>query len=384
MQYCEFLENYRLFTEGNETPEMMHLWCGLSGLAGAAEAKFWIDQNFFKLSLNLYVILLGPAGTVSKSIAMKPVLDMLKEVGLSTMDGEVIKQKIIEDIESMVKETPVGDSIIQHASVTYVADEFNVLLSAGIDMTQFLTEMFSKKELVYKTKKSGQYIVPNPFLNILGAAVPQYFGPYIASDMAATGLLARCIIVYEEEKRGKYPEPTYEPYQEKARQRCMEILYHITQMSGEITRSKEASQYYRDWYMEQDTTASGDHRINAYDERKVKAHTLKVAALMALGDSRQEIYEEDMKRAINILDEIEPKMRLAYAISGNNKLSPYIHRILNIIDDHGGKVGISKLMQMFSQDLSLDEFKELSSTVIEMGKAKKMRDESGKYWLVKR
>ena len=61
MEYCKFLEDYRLFSQGNETPELMHLWCGLLTLAGAAEKRIWLDQEYFNLYLNLYILLIALA-----------------------------------------------------------------------------------------------------------------------------------------------------------------------------------------------------------------------------------------------------------------------------------------------------------------------------------
>lgn len=369
MQYCEFLENYRVYTRGNETPEMMHLWCGLSTLAGAAERKLWINQNYYTLMLNLYVLLLGPAGTVSKSSAMKPALSLLKEAGFCTMEGEVIKQKIIEDMEQMAKYSQLPDGeTMRHASVTYVSNEFNVLLSSGIDVIKFLTDIFDEtNSYTYATKKSGQYEVPLPHFNILGAAVPQYFGHYIANDMSATGLLARCIIIYEEKKRGSFPFPEYDEEQAKAREKCMEIIYSITQMSGEMTMTEEARDYYRDWYLKQDLSTISDHRVVAYMDRKTKVYVLKIAALMAIGDVRQKIDVVDIERAVHILGEIEPKLRLAYAISGSNKLAPHIYKVTSMLQENGGSMEAKDLVRSFYQDLSHEEIKDLMKTLEDMG-----------------
>jgi len=70
MKLCKFLEDYLLFTQGNETPEIMHLWVGISVLAGAAEKRVWIDRGFFRNYLNLYIVLLGPPGVCSKSTSL--------------------------------------------------------------------------------------------------------------------------------------------------------------------------------------------------------------------------------------------------------------------------------------------------------------------------
>jgi len=95
MEYCAFLEHYRKYSSGNETPELMHLWVGLSVLAGACEKRLWIDQGYFRLYLNLYVILLAPAGVCAKSTSMDLGAKLLKEAGYTTMEGSITKEKII-------------------------------------------------------------------------------------------------------------------------------------------------------------------------------------------------------------------------------------------------------------------------------------------------
>ena len=380
MQYSDFIENYRVYSSGNETPEIMHIWSGLSALAGACEKRMWIDQHFFQLYLNLYVILIGPAGVVAKSTSMGLALKMLKEAGFNVLEGAVLKEKIIEDMEAMVRESPLG---FQHASVTYVANELNVMLSSGVDMVKFLVDIYDKGDsYVYKTKKSGQYEIPHPAFNMIAAAVPQWFGDYVASDLGSTGFLARCIIVYEEEKRGSYPKLRYTEEQKVARQKCMEIIYAVSQMNGEVPMSKEADDYFCEWYNNQKHAPTRDYRINSYIERKNKIHVLKIAALMAIGDLRQEITELDIKRSVDLLDWTEKKMRLAYVIAGANKLAPYIHQIISIMESNGGKMDVQEVVRTFCHELSIDEIRELMTTVEDMGEAKRVK-EGRKTWLEK-
>lgn len=380
MQYSDFLEQYRIYTQGNETPEIMHLWSGLSALAGACEKRLWIDQQFFQLYLNLYVILIGPAGVVAKSTSMGLALKMLREAGFNVLEGSVLKEKIIEDMETLVKESPLG---FNHASVTYVANELNVLLSSGVDMVKFLVDIYDKGDsYVYKTKKSGQYEIPYPAFNMIAAAVPQWFGDYVASDLGTTGFLARCIIVYEEEKRGSFPKLRYTEEQKRARERCMELIYSVSQMNGEVTMSQEADDYFCDWYNRQQHAPTRDYRINSYIERKNKIHVLKIAALMAIGDLRQKITKLDIERSIHLLEVTEKKMRLAYIIAGANKLAPYIHQILTILEQNNGQIPVQDIVRTFCHELNLDDIRELMTTVEDMGEAKRIK-EGKKAWLRK-
>ena len=341
---------------------------GLSTLAGAAEKRVWIDQAFFNLYFNLYIVMIGPAGVVSKSTCMKNGTKLLKEAGLNVMEGAVIKEKIIEDMIAMEKlqELPNGTKY-RHSSITYISNELNVMLSAGVDMIKFLVDIYDIEEsYIYRTKNSGEYEISYPYFNMVAAAIPQWFGEYVGSDLGSTGFLARCIVVYEQEKRGKHPRPIYTAGQESARKECLKTIYKISELYQPLDLSEEADQYYCNWYMKQDTTNFADYRINAYLERKIKIHVLKIAALMCLGDDRILMEKIDFQRAIHILDSIEHKMQLAYIMSGN-KISQYLFQIMNIIDSHDGAIKAMDLMSIVKHDITRIEFKEVMQTLEEMG-----------------
>jgi hypothetical protein len=162
----------------------------------------------------------------------------------------------------------------------------------------------------------------------------------------------------------------------------MEIIYAVSQMNGEVPMSKEADDYFCEWYNNQKHAPTRDYRINSYIERKNKIHVLKIAALMAIGDLRQEITELDIKRSVDLLDWTEKKMRLAYVIAGANKLAPYIHQIISIMESNGGKMDVQEVVRTFCHELSIDEIRELMTTVEDMGEAKRVK-EGRKTWLEK-
>ena len=341
----------------------------MSTLAGAAERKLWVDRGLFELHLNLYILFLAPPGVCAKSVSMGLGLDMLKEAGYATLEDSVLKERIIEEMCEAEKtfEAPSGEQF-RHSSITFFADELPVLLASGVDMVKFLVAIYSKKHVYqYRTKNSGIYEVTHPFFNFAANAVPQWFGASVASDMATTGFLARCVIVYEDQKRAPVPHPIVTQKQKRARKRAMQIIYKLSDFYGNIPLSPEANDFYDKWYVKQKISPMEDPRIASYLERRTKAHVLKVAALMALGDLRQIITVKDLQRAIHIIIRTEEKMRMAYMISGANKLAPYVPRILAMIDSLGGKAALSELISAVYTELTSEEFKSLLSMMYQMG-----------------
>lgn len=364
---CSFLEDYLQYTQGNETPEIMHLWVGLTTLAGAAEKRLWLDRGFFRIYMNLYTILVAPAGVCAKSTSMDLGSKLLKEAGYKVLEGSVLKEKIILEMQDALKEVPVDkDTMFPHCSVTFVSDELNVLLSSGTEMVKFLVDMWGKDDLyTYKTKNSGVNELSYPFFNFVGAAVPQWFGPSLASDMAATGFLARCVFVYEEKKRGKFPNPVVTADQQRARERCLQHLLSMVNGFGPLKVSKEFEKMFQDWYMQQDVPPSEDYRIASYLERRTKVHILKVASLLALGDRRYELLPVDFQRALAIFAATEKKLRTAFIIAGGNRLAPHIQRVKAIIDSQQGKVRVAELYKAMHTELDPTEFKTVLQMLIE-------------------
>lgn len=371
MQYCRFLEAYRKFTSGNETPELMHLWVGLATLAGACEKRIWIDQGYFRLYLNLYVILLAPAGVCAKSTSMDLGCRLLKEAGFTVMEGSITKEKIIEDMLDKIKTFNLPDgSTYPNTPITFVSNELNVLLSSGADMVKFLVDIWDRDESYqYKTKNAGTYEILYPYFNLLSAAVPQWFGGSVAKDMGATGFLARCIIVYQEKKRGKFPRVIVTPEQLLLRDECLSLLQGMSMQYGGIKLTPEADALYDSWYREQDPLPTDDYRIQSYIERRTKVHTLKIAALMAIGDSRSEITVLDLERTFHLLAETEYYMRLAYAAAGTNPLAQHIHHIKQMLTGNGGRMRIEDIVRAVYTEVDANSFKMILDTMEQMNEA---------------
>lgn len=357
MQYCKFLEEYRKFTSGNETPELIHLWVGMNTLAGACEKRIWIDQGLFRLYLNLYVLLVAPAGVCAKSTSMDIGAKLLREAGYSVMDGATTKEKIIDDMVGLIKSvTMPNGTVYNHAPVTFVANELNVLLSTGADMIKFLVEIWDREtHYSYKTKNSGVYEIPYPYFNFIAAAVPQWFGNSIAGDLGATGFLARCIIVYQEKKRKKVPRVRFTDEQRIARDNCLNMLISMTEIYGMVKFTPEADEFYDAWYMLQDPLPTDDYRMTGYIERRTKSHILKIAALMAIGDGRDTVEVLDFERAIHLITETEKYMRKAYVIAGTNPHAAHIHHIVSMLRATPGQ-------RMLLQDIVRAVYTEISSS----------------------
>ena len=63
------LADYLEFQSGNEVNENYHIWSAISALSALVSRRIWVNQGYFKIFGNLYVVLLGPPGN-GKTTAM--------------------------------------------------------------------------------------------------------------------------------------------------------------------------------------------------------------------------------------------------------------------------------------------------------------------------
>ncbi len=385
MKYCKFLELYRTYTQGNETPEIIHLWMGLAVLAGACEKRVWLPKGFFNIYMNLYLLFVAPPGVCSKSVSMDSGTRILKDASMRVFSGAITKKKIVVDMAESIQVKETEDGSFNHASVTYVSDEFNTLLSSGgPDIVRFFTEIFSKEgEYNDRTHTSDSFSLPNPFLNFVANMVPKHFGDSVADEALSGGLMARFIIVYEDSRRGKFPDPVITKEQLDARAEALEMLFFLTDLYGPLNQDEEAIEFYNAWYMEQEVDPKEDPILASYYVRKIKLHVPKIACLMALGDCRTTVKKVDYQRALHLLEVTEKKMRMVHLLTGGNRFVPHISRMQQILDSNGGKVKMKDLMRMFFHNLTSEEFKAVIMQLESMGVAKKAADrDTGELYLI--
>jgi len=370
----KFLDLYLEYTSGNETPETMHLWAGLSVLAGVAEKRVWIPVGFSREGLNLYVILLGPPGVVAKSTALKMAKDLLRAGKFNVMEGAVTKEKIAEEMLEMIKHVKIGDSrILVQTPVTYIANEIFTLLSSGVDMVKFLTDIWNEDNWTYKTKTAGAFTIPNVCFNLLAATTPQWFSTNVFGDLSASGFIARCIIVYETQPRASIPFFEVSSSQQEAKSRLLAFMEELRSLYGPVQMTPKAREYYAQWYLTQKIALHEDHRMASYLERKRKIFVYKVASLMALGDGRLDIHKKDVERALEVFKEIEGKMRLAYLAMGDNTMITLVMRVAAFLRGQG-RIPERRLIQFLARDVDVDTYKKLREQLTTLGLARFIRE----------
>jgi hypothetical protein len=384
-----FLDDYKIYTDKMESPDIFLLWSAYSALAGAAQRKIWLDLGHFKIAPNLYIILVGPAGIVKKSTAMYITKDLFLEIeSIKTKSDLITKEAVIIAMEQALNKVDLPwdkTKIFMHSSITIFANEMSVFIKKGDkDFASFITSLFDCQSVFkYTTIKRGDNILVNPFLNIMGCTTPEWISSNISEDIMEGGLTARTILVYAEKPRRPNAIPIVSLEQEEARKRMMKRLVDLTQLVGVFKFSPDATTFYVAWYERHYAQPAPHHKLQGYWHRK-HVHLLKLSMLNSLAYSDKLTIEvEDLRQALKVLDMTEPTTEKALKGVGRNILSPITQDILDQIKTApGGKIELGILLRLNIYRTNHQEFTEIIKTLLTTGQIMDEVDtKTNKHWL---
>jgi hypothetical protein len=342
-----WLRGYQLYTEGTESPPIFHFWCALGTLAGAAQRKIVLDEKYFQVYPNMYIVLVSPPGRSRKSTALrigkgllKGVIDYGQEVHFSTQASSVAA--LVKQFSSISNK--------DHQSMTAFISELGSLLgSKSVEMTDFLTDVYDcEPDWDKQTVGRGLEKIERPWFNLLGATTPQWMGDNLSKTAVEGGFVSRTVFVFDDTRlRVAFPDLTDE--QRVIRRSLIHDLAEIAKIQGEFKFSDEAKDFYSHWYEHVlPRESQSDYRLTGFFERK-HIHVKKVAMLMRLAQGSVEtkdhliISKTDIEAAIGVVGDIEPGMRKAFSAVGKNVYSTDLDRILEQIRN-GGYVSYRELI----------------------------------------
>ena len=71
------LDDYLQYTQAQASPKCYHTWVLMSMVASCLERNVWVDNSFYKVYPNLYVMLIGDTAAYMKSTAVEIGKDVL-------------------------------------------------------------------------------------------------------------------------------------------------------------------------------------------------------------------------------------------------------------------------------------------------------------------
>lgn len=389
-----WLLGYREYTAQSEAPEPFHLWTGMSVLSAALRRHVWINQGYYVVYPNLYVVLVAPPGACKKSVAINIGLRIARKVpGLNIESNKMTPASLIHTLNSGVitatqamkqaaktpqtpEEKALEEKLIKaiklkmECSAMLVSTEFSVML--GADSTQngmlaLLTDLYDSPERwSYKTMARGVEEIHNVFLSILAATTPDWLGNSIPADAIGGGFTSRILFCAQTQKRHDNPRPKLTQKEADLEKRLVEDLTRISEIKGEVVLTDAAEKFYDEWYRNRNRREIEDERFWGYLERKPD-HLLKIAIIIAVSFSDDLVVDEiHFKMGLEMLNRLEQRMSDAF-IGVGKASGKDIVRIVKQIEEAGGRLDYTELMRKNYRHLNSQELELVLATMAAAG-----------------
>lgn len=361
---ANWLQSYRDYTEGTESPPIFHLWVALGTIAGAAQRKIVMDAGYYHVHTNMYVVLVSPPGRSRKSTALRIGKGILK--GVPDFGADVFFSTQASSVAALVKQMSAIPTK-EHQSLTAFSSELGSLLgSKSVEMTDFLVDIYDcEPDWDKQTVGRGLEKIERPWFNLIAATTPQWMGDNLSRTAVEGGFVSRTVFVYDDSRR-RVAFPELSEKQKIIRKNLIHDLAEIAKIKGEFKLSSEGKDFYKYWYEEINDSTEKDFRISGFYERK-HIHVLKVAMAVSLAEKNQLILEQrDIEVAISLLGELEVGMRRAFSAVGKNAYSTDLERIKIQIRDGGGQT-YKQILANNIHSVEKDQIDKILQALVDMG-----------------
>lgn len=359
----DWLAGYLAYTAEQESPEIFHIWAGISAIAGSLRRRCWFEMGYFTYYPNMYIVLVAPPGMCRKSTAMAIARKRMEKVdGINfTVDSTSREALILALSQSLVD---------GHSSMTAFSSELASLITTSqMDMVAFLTDIFDNpSNWIHKTKGGGTNKITAPYLNLMACTTPDWIAKAMPLDTIGIGLTSRIVFVFSKQPRQANPFPKLTPAQKKLEVLLEEDLAQIANLSGEFTFAPDAKEHYEHWYMNQRHNRENlDPRLAGYFERK-SVHLVKVCMIISASRRSDMIISlQDYNDAMKIMDMTEDQMQHVFANVGRNELNMDYEEALNMLLRRPDGVTRQELLNAMKHNVRKEELYEVLDTLITIG-----------------
>lgn len=329
-----FLNDYRTFCSGSEAHPTYHMFSGLVALSSIISRRIWVEQGYFKVYPNLYVVLVGPPGN-RKTSAMSIAKALIRELGNVPFSAEcVTKEKLVLDLfeqERVIERMSdqYKDQRI-YTPMTIMVTELSEFLGAGsVGMVNFLTTIYDQDVYESRTKNKGEVRVTGPFLNLLACTTPDWITTYLRGDVISGGFSRRAIFVLETGKAGRIPFPAVSAEAKLAWDRCIAHARKLEKIHGPLTWEPAAREFYSSWYKALEMPT--EETVVGYYETK-HMQLLKISMLLAVAEGTELVLRQShLEGGLALLKLAEENLSKVFAGIGRNELNAAAAKTLEML-----------------------------------------------------
>lgn len=377
-QVKNWVKSYLEYTHETESAGVFHKWTAHSLIAGVMRKKCKLALGRISVYPNMYVVLVAEPGVARKSQAISygtPFLEAIPDIYTSA--DSITREALLQDLETCAVDEPLPDgTTFRHTSLNIIAKEFEIFLgqkSENTKMLVLLTDLFDSQDMPwkYRTKNSGNNVVPSVFINMLGATTPESLASCLPPSAIGGGLTSRILFIYAEKKTKKIPIPYVTEELVELRDALQKDLFKISKIAGTYVFTPEAKDFWIKWYMSYDETSSSrlclDKSFDGWYSRK-PMYLLKMAQISAASEhSRLEVTEKNLEYAIKNIEDAEISMAKTFRAVGRSAITADVDLIMSIVEERG-MILDSELMSIVWRDIDSIKFDNVANTAVKTGR----------------
>ena len=337
-----FLDDYAIYSSGDEAPPDYHFWSGLSVLSACCGPNLWLDMGKYNLQPNLYIMLVGPPG-IRKSTAKNVAQSIIANIkNIPMVPSSITKEAFVKELsQEKSRHKMVYQWLGKPRSYTkacILSDEFVNLVSHGGDplgYIQLLTEIYNPTPSFETTTISrGKTEMPYPYISLLGCITPELTSNLINQGALSGGFSRRTLYIYCNRNGKPVPRPILTEEQIQAKDRLIQRGRMIQCLNGPFKFSEAGERFYFNWYnenfyglQEASTTAIANFLQSKADQ------VLKLAMLRRVSEHDDLILDTpELEFARYHIDQAQTHINTVFAAAGRNPHAATIVGILSFVN----------------------------------------------------
>ena len=285
----DWIEKVMAATEYAETPRSFIRWAALSALSAVAAPNVFLDKIFYKLSPNIYTLIIAKSG-LGKGFPIAMAKSLVKKAHCTrVIDGRNSIQYMIKELGTIRTGASNNGTVnLKDSRGFLISGEFADFVTYDPQAFIILTDLYDthyNEEWKNSFKNTGIDVLKNPCLTMLAASSPIHFKECLPTASITGGFIGRTLLVYED-KRSRINPLIDKPEVVFSIDELSEYLSKLAEVKGEFRWTKDGREVFEPWYE--------SYRIRSDDdstgtEQRMNDHVLKIAMLLQLAEDMSEL-----------------------------------------------------------------------------------------------
>lgn len=356
-----WLHDYIGFTQNLEPPTVFHFFAGMAAIGACLTRNVYFDMGAYQIFPNLCTVIVAPSGRCKKTSACNVAMGLYRAVGGHILADKLTPEALITAFQD--RSSATGLIYAPELAVFLGKQKYNE------GMVPLLTALFDcPKEWSSSTIMRGESHLRNVALSFLVCSTMDWIQGAIPRDAFGGGFMSRLLFVVQNDTPRSFPHPP--PLDKVMEHKLKSRLFEYTRIRGKFEITKDADEWYVDWYNHRRDTIAAEKQFAGYAERKPD-HMHRLAMILTIAEMATDqgvelvLTLEKMKQALAILDWVEGYLPAAFSEMSQTLIGEDSLRLLKQLKQKGGLVGHSEWLRMNTHRMNKDQFKAAVGTLRE-------------------